>query len=223
MKKLISLLLAMVMVAAMAAGCSQNANKETTAATTEATTQATTEAATEPETTAAAVELEGAVAILSAIWNEMGEANQFPVVGGDNAYHLAQMEKDETYVMPSTPGKFDLAQSEELTYTMLVPTEEQSNITDAATMIHMMNSNNFSSGVYTVGAEVAANFAAAMKSAVLGNQWMCGMPETLLIAVIDSENVLVVWGVNDAMTLFVPAFEAVYPNAQVIVNEAIAG
>ena len=90
-------------------------------------------------------------------------------------------------------------------------------------MIHMMNANTFTCGVVhlTEGTDVAA-FANTMRDAVQGNQWMCGFPETLVIASIGNY-VLVAFGINDAMNPFQTHFAEAYPNANVLFNEAIAG
>ena len=90
-------------------------------------------------------------------------------------------------------------------------------------MIHMMNANTFTCGVFRLAEGVsAADFGSAMQAAVQGNMWMCGFPDTLLIKNIAGEYVLVAFGVNDAMTPFETHFSAVYPNAETLVNEPIA-
>lgn len=164
-----------------------------------------------------------ALEILEKIWGTYGEDEQFPVVGGDSAYHAAQIEKDENYMMPSAPGKFALTETDELTFKMLVPETEHNKLTDAATMVHMMNGNNFSCGAYRLAAADVDAFVTAMKAAVTGNQWMCGMPETLLIATIGGEYVVVAWGVGDAMNPFETKFVAAYPTAKLVVDEALVG
>ena len=156
-------------------------------------------------------------------WGTYGEDEQFPVVGGASAYHAAQIEKDENYMMPSAPGKFALTETDELTFKMLVPETEHSKLTEAATMVHMMNGNNFSCGAYRLAAADVDAFVTAMKAAVTGNRWMCGMPETLLIATIGGEYVVVVWGVGDAMNPFETKFVAAYPTAKLVVDEALVG
>lgn len=217
MKKLISLLLAFVMVAAMAAGCSiEKDSKDETEGTKETT--GTTKAPTEP----IAAGPESALEILETVWASYAEEEMFMATGGDSAYHIAQMEKDETYMAPSAPGKFNLSETDELIFQKLVPETEISKITDAATLTHMM-SNNFSGGVYRMAAADTEAFIAAMKDAVNGNMWMCGMPESLLIATVADEYVLVAWGVNDIMSVFESKFVAAYPDAKLVVDEAIAG
>ena len=193
MKKILALLLAAVMVLSMAA-CGNNANTDETQAT-EAT-----------ETAASALE------ILETIWAKYGEDEKFAIIGGN-------MESP----VDGAPGNYDMAYAENLTYNLLVPADQLASVDQAATMIHMMNANTFTCGVVhlTEGTDVAA-FANTMRDAVQGNQWMCGFPETLVIATIGNY-VLVAFGVNDAMNPFQTHFAEAYPNANVLFNEAIAG
>jgi hypothetical protein len=90
-------------------------------------------------------------------------------------------------------------------------------------MIHAMIANNFSSGVVhlTEGTDVAA-FTAAVHETIKNNPWMCGFPETELIAVVGGEYVLIAFGVNDAMTPFQNHFAAAYPDAEIVYNDALA-
>ena len=192
MKKILALLLAAVMVLSMAA-CGNNANTDETQAT-EAT-----------ETAASALE------ILETIWAKYGEDEKFAIIGGN-------MES----AVDGAPGNYDMAYAENLTYNLLVPADQLASVDQAATMIHMMNANTFTCGVVhlTEGTDVAA-FANTMRDAVQGNQWMCGFPETLVIAAIGGEYVLVAFGINDAMTPFQTHLSEVYPDAEVLYNEAI--
>ena len=200
MKKLIALLMALTMVAMMAA-CSTG-NNETPA--TDATE--TTEAVNVP-TVGSALE------VLETIWNAYGDDEKFAVIGGniENA-------------VDGAPGNYDLAYAENLTYNLLVPAELIANIDDAASMIHMMNANNFTSGVVhlTEGTDVAA-FTEAMHTAISTNPWICGFPEKMIVAVIDGSYVLISFGVNDAMNPFEAHLNEVYANAEIIYNEALAG
>lgn len=193
MKKILALLLAAVMVLSMAA-CGNNANTDETQAT-EAT-----------ETAASALE------VLETVWALYGEDEKFAVIGGN-------MESP----VDGAPGNYDMAYAENLSYNLLVPADQLASVDEAATMIHMMNANTFTCGVVhlTEGTDVAA-FANTMRDAVQGNQWMCGFPETLVIASIGNY-VLVAFGVNDAMNPFMTHFGEAYPNANVLFNEAIAG
>lgn len=195
MKKIISLVLAAVMVLSMAA-CN-GANNETP-----------------DETQAPAANVPGsALEILENIWNAYGEDEKFAVIGGN-------MESP----VDGAPGNYDMAYAENLTWNLLVPADQLANVDQAATMIHMMNANTFTSGVVhmAAGADAAA-FAAAMREAVQSNRWMCGFPETLVIAVIGGEYVLVAFGVNDAMNPFQTHLAEAYADAEVLYNEPVAG
>ena len=195
MKQIISLVLAAVMVLSMAA-CN-GANNETP-----------------DETQAPAANVPGsALEILENIWNAYGEDEKFAVIGGN-------MEAP----VDGAPGNYDMAYAENLTWNLLVPADQLANVDQAATMIHMMNANTFTSGVVhmAAGADAAA-FAAAMREAVQSNRWMCGFPETLVIAVIGGEYVLVAFGVNDAMNPFQTHLAEAYADAEVLYNEPVAG
>ncbi len=152
-----------------------------------------------------------ALEVLETIWTSF--APEFPVIGGN-------MESP----VDNAPGNYDMAYAENMTYNLLVPADQLTNITEAASATHMMNANTFTAGVFHLAEGVtAADFAAAMQNAVQNNQWMCGFPETLVIAAFAGEYVLVSFGVNDAMTPFQTALTTAYPDAEVLYNEAIGG
>ena len=218
MKKIISLALAGVMALILVA-CGTEKPAETNAPETtpiETTLPMETTApeaeTTVPETEAPAAST-GSLAVLESVWNLYGEDEKFAVIGGN-------MENP----VDGAPGNYDMAYAENLTWNLLVPAEQLANIDEAATMIHMMNANTFTCGVVhlTEGADAAA-FAQAMRDAIQGNQWMCGFPETLVIAVVDGEYVLVTFGLNDAVLPFMNHFSEVYVDAEILFNEAIAG
>ena len=195
MKKIISLVLAAVMVLSMAA-CN-GANNETP-----------------DETQAPAANVPGsALEILENIWNAYGEDEKFAVIGGN-------MESP----VDGAPGNYDMAYAENLSWNLLVPAEQLASIDEAATMIHMMNANTFTSGVVhlTEGTDAAA-FAQVMRDAIQSNRWMCGFPETLTVAVIGGEYVVIAFGVNDAMNPFMTHFAEAFPGADILFNEAIEG
>ena len=184
MKKIIAMLLAVMLVASMAA-CGGNT----------ATTPSTTEAKEPVPATA--------LEILETVWGSYAEDEKFFVFGGNMG---------ENAVMDG-PGKFDLTDTDGLTYTLLVPEAEAANIDDAASLIHGMLANNFTCGVYHVTGDVKA-FGEAMKTAIMNNRWMCGMPEKVLVTVIGGEYVLVGFGIGDAINPFQAKLTAAYPKAE---------
>ena len=188
MKKIISLVLAGVMMLGLAA-CGTEKPAETTAPV--ETAPATTEAP--------AVTVESSLAVLESIWANYGEDEKFAVIGGN-------MESP----VDGAPGNYDMAYAENLSWNLLVPAEQLASIDEAATMIHMMNANTFTSGV-------------VMRDAIQSNRWMCGFPETLTVAVLGGEYVVIAFGVNDAMNPFMTHFAEAFPGADILFNEAIEG
>lgn len=167
----------------------------------------------EEETTGVpAQEMPGsALEVLETIWADYAEDEKFAVIGGSMAAPV-----------DGAPGSYDIA-DENITFNLLIPAEQLANVTEAASMIHMMNANSFTCAAYRLADGVsAADFGAAMQEAVQGNMWMCGFPETLLIRSFGDSYVVVAFGVNDAMTPFETHFSAVYPGFETLVNEPIA-
>ena len=163
-----------------------------------------------PETEAVPVENPAsALEMLEKIWADYSEDEKFAIIGGSMAAPV-----------DGAPGSYDLA-DENITYSLLIPAEQLANVTEAASMIHMMNANTFTCAAYKLTGISAADFGAAMKDAIMNNQWMCGFPDSLLIRAIGDQYVVVAFGVNDAMTPFEAHMSAVYPGAETIVNEPI--
>ena len=162
---------------------------------------------TEPAVPAPASALE----VLETVWAMYGAEEKFPVIGGDMGSPVSD-----------APGSYNLA-DENISYTLLIPAEQLKNVTEAASMIHMMNANTFTCGVFRLAEGVsAADFGNAMKDAVMNNRWMCGFPETLVIQNIADTYVLAAFGVNDAINPFMTYLNAAYPQSVNLVKEAIA-
>lgn len=167
---------------------------------------------TEPAQTEPVIELPAtALEILETVWGNYAEEEKFSVIGGNI----------EAGIMDA-PGSYDMTYAENMTWNLLVPAERIADVTEAASMIHMMNANTFTCGVFKLAEGVsAADFGAAMKDAVLNNQWMCGFPETLLIRSLGDNYVVMAYGVNDAMTPFETHLTAAYPDMVTIASEPI--
>lgn len=162
------------------------------------------------ETTAVPVENPAsALEILENIWAQYGEEEKFPVIGGSMSAPV-----------DNAPGSFDVA-DESLSYMLLVPAELTANIEQAASMVHMMNTNTFTCAAFKLTGISAADFGAAMKDAVLNNQWMCGFPDTLQIRAIGDQYVVMAFGVNDAMGPFEKNLTAAYPGMELLAGEPI--
>ena len=165
---------------------------------------------TTPTTTEAApVAAPAPLDVLTAAWNGLAEENKFFAMGGDfNA------------PVDNAPGT--VTDKDYITGSLLVPEAEQANIAEISNLVHAMNANTFTCGAYKLadGADASA-FVTAMQTAIKGNQWMCGFPETLLIASVDG-TIVVIFGHGDAVTPFKTALTTAYPTTQILVEEPLA-
>ena len=173
MKKLISLTLSAILCLSLFAGCGK---QEAPAAT---------------ETTAPAYG--SALDALYAVWETIPEDDRFPAAGGDEAHDTMD-----------GPGSFDVnAYGETFRYQILVDDELMGQLTgDAATLIHMMNTNTFCSAAMRVaeGTDVSA-FAGHYKEIVQANHWMCGFPDTVMVLNLG-DIVFTAYGADDLIQLF---------------------
>ena len=163
------------------------------------------------ETTEAVEAPATAVEILEKTWAEYADSEKFPIAGGNV----------EAGIMDA-PANYDMEYAENMTYNLLVPAEQIGSVAEAASMMHMMNANTFTCGVFRLAEGVStSDFGAAMQAAVQGNMWMCGFPEQLLIKDIAGTYVLVAFGLNDVMTTFEKHLNEVYPAAATLYSEPI--
>ncbi len=223
MKKMIAMLLVLVMVLSLFAGCGNKNNvEETLPEETQPATDAPTvdePAADEPAVDEPAVEnpgasndtaAAGALEILEKIWAATGDSEKFPSMGGD-----------ANNMVDGAPGIYGLEDVEMLTAQLLVPADQVANIDGAASLFHGMMLNNFTCGVFHVTGKVNT-FAQAMYDAVMNNQWMCGCPERVLIAVIDSEYVLMAFGLNDIINPLLLNVKEAHDRVDILYMEEIA-
>lgn len=166
------------------------------------------------ETTEPAVAVPAsALEILENIWALYGEDEKFFCMGGDF-----------NNPVDNAPGNYSLEDVEMFSYQLYVPAEQVANVESAASLIHGMNVNTFTCGVFHMAEGADANaFATAVRDNVQSAQWMCGFPEKLIVAVVGGEYVLMVFGLNDAVNPFETKLAAAYPDAVISYNEAIAG
>lgn len=193
MKKFISMILIAAMALTLLAGCGGKQPEETTVSTT------------------APVEAPGsALEILETIWGLYTEEEMFPSTGGEMGETLTQ-----------GPGSFTTL-DENLSYTLLVPADQIGNLAEAASLMHMMNSNTFTCGAYRLAEGVTAeSFSETMKNAVLNNQWVCGFPDKLLIQSFAGNYVLVAFGNEEIMGTFKTHLTEAYPDSVTLAEEPI--
>ena len=156
-------------------------------------------------------ETEGAVSILQTIWATYEDENKFAAGGGDSH----NMVMDE-------PGVFDAKNTEELDATLGFPADYTDKIDDAASLMHMMNANTFTGGVYHVtNADDVTAVADALKENIMNRQWMCGFPETLIIVVVDDNYVISAFGNGEIIETFKNKTTDAFENATVLYEESL--
>ena len=203
MKKLIALILAGLMIFTLAA-CGTPADNEP-----DETKGNETKA---EETKNEAPKLEGVAApvdILTAIWATYNEETEkFFSYGGDFEH-----------MVDNAPGAFDLTNKDTVVAQLVCPESAQAMIDGAASLIHGMNANTFTSAAYHIkGGSDAAAFLAEMKTAIQGNHWMCGFPEKVLTAKVSDDYVVVAFGNGEAIEIFKGKLTAIYSSATVEVD-----
>ncbi|MBQ8877721.1 MAG: bacteriocin transport accessory protein [Lachnospiraceae bacterium] len=164
-----------------------------------------------PAPEAATVDVADATELLTNVWGTYTEAELFPIGGGDY----------ENVVM-DTPGKYDVSKAEEMDSVLGLPQSSAAMIDDAASMMHMMNANTFTCGAYHLtDASKQQAFADALKENIMNRQWMCGFPDTLLIASVGDEYVVSAFGNAEIMETFKTKLTAQYEAAEVMYEESL--
>lgn len=151
---------------------------------------------------------EQAVDVLKAVAGAYAEDDLFSMYGGD-----------QENAVTDAPGKFDISKTEEMDQSLGLPQEQAADIDDAASMVHMMNANTFTGAAYHLKDGVDLNdFAEAVKSNILGRQWMCGFPETLLMIQVDGNYVVTAYGNGEIIETFKNNALSVLSGSEVIME-----
>ena len=206
---MIALMLTLVTVMTAAAGCRSNQTQEP-GNTTDPTTNATPTTTTPTQTLPAGSTPESALDLLENVWALYGEEEKFFAAGGD-----------ENNAVSDAPGIYDITNADALMFSLLVPEGQIAGIREAANLVHAMNSNVLSAAAFRLaeGTE-AETFAAAMRDAIQNNQWLCGFPEKLLVAVVDGQYVVTAFG-QEPLATFEAKLQQAYPTVKILYNEAV--
>lgn len=165
------------------------------------------------------VEITDATELLTKVWDEYkasaSEDVQFPIGGGD----FENMTMD-------APGKYDVTSEggvDGLTASYCVSTDVIEKADDFATGLHMMMSNNFTTvALHVTDAANTEAIVSSIKDATMNNQWMCGMPEKLIIVTVGEDYVVSAYGLEIIIDAYKTAITNVYGDAAVVaVEEAI--
>lgn len=169
MKKLISLVIMLAMITALV-GCGGNSDGNSNG-----------------DKGGATGAYDSATAVLTAAWDNVDEAQKFPVIGGtaDN-------------MVDGAPGAIDVADKDMMTYSLYIPEDVQGAITEAADMMHMMNANTFTAVAVKLDGMASADAMAKLEESLSNAQYMCGAPEKFLFADVDG---YVIYALGEAMAI----------------------
>ena len=194
MKKILALLLAAVLAFSFAA-CAKKEGTESSSSPSDVQTN-------QPKS---------ALEILEKVWGKYTADDKFPATGGSEKH----MKEDK-------PGKFDVSDAEALDFELGFPKAQASEIDDAASLMHMLNQNNFSCGVYHVKSSGnAETLAGKIKENILARQWLCGFPEKLVILNIG-DYIVSVFGAAELTNTFTEKLSAEYSSAKQLFDVPIA-
>ena len=194
MKKIIAIALAAVTVLSFAACTKQNGENGTT-----------------PPSAAAKEQAKSSLEILEKVWSKYSTDEKFPATGGS-----------EKQMKDGMPGKFDVSDAEALDFELGFPKAQASEIDDAASLMHMLNQNSFSCGVYHVKDSANAEaLAGKIKENILARQWLCGFPEKLVILTVGNY-IVSVFGAAELTDTFTAKLSAEYSLTKQLCDVPIA-
>lgn len=113
--------------------------------------------------------------------------------GGDELF--AMYGGDQEHAVMDAPGSFAVSNTQEMDTVLGLPESQWQAVEEAASMVHMMNANTFTSAAYRLKDGTDSNaFSDAIKAHLLQRQWVCGQPDTLLIIQADQSYMLTAFG-----------------------------
>ena len=157
------------------------------------------------------VDVTDATELLTNVWNSYDDADKFPIGGGD--YNNIVMD---------APGKYDVSMVEDLDAVLGLPQSSASMIDDAASIMHMMNANTFTAGAYHVSdAANQQTVVDSLKDNIMNRQWMCGFPDTLIVASVGGEYVVSAFGNAEVIEKFKTNLQAQYDVTKIVYEESL--
>ncbi len=157
--------------------------------------------------------------LLTKVWEEYNastaEELHFPAGGGN----VETMVADKPATFDPT---VEYAQ-DTLTASFCATPEFIAQTDDISTLMNMMMANNFTAAAYHITDPANTEGAVAqLKEATMNNQWMCGIPEKLIIVTVGDDYILYAFGNGQVIDAFKTAVSTLYADAAVtVVEEAI--
>ena len=160
----------------------------------------------------ASTDIPDSTTLLSNVFAQYAEDEKFPIGGGAG----------EAMVMDA-PSAMDLSDAETVDFMVGLPVDSAAMVDDAASALHMMNANTFTAGAFRVTDSAnVETVVKALQENIQARQWMCGIPEGLVIYTVGNY-VVSAFGAQELLDTFASHLGGVYGEAVVeVVAEPIA-
>lgn len=159
----------------------------------------------------ASVDVADATELLTKVWDSYTEEETFVIMGGDYEH-----------IVDNAPGAYAYENAEEygMEYALCFPLSAVDYIDDAASMTHGMMANDFTAGAYHVtDAANVETVTDGIKETTLNTQWMCSIPEKLIVITVGDNYVISAFGKNTLIDTFKDKIVETYGDAVVIAVE----
>lgn len=151
--------------------------------------------------------------LLNTVWSSYTDDEKFSVTGGDTS--------EENMTMDG-PGKYSIKDAAAIDSTLGFPSASIDKIDNVASLVHMMNANTFTCGAFHVkNADDISTLISSLKDNIQKRQWICGIPEKLVIATVE-ECIVAFFGEEKLVDTFKTKLSVVYPSVETICEEPIA-
>ena len=159
----------------------------------------------------ASTDIPDATTLLSNVFAQYAEEEKFPIGGGAG----------DAMVMDA-PGAMDVTDTETLDFMVGLPVDSAAMVDDAASALHMMNANTFTAGCFRVTDSAnVETVVKALQENIQARQWMCGIPEGLVIYTVGNY-VVSAFGAQELLDVFTAHLTATFEGATQVVAEPIA-
>lgn len=144
--------------------------------------------------------------LLNTVWSGYAEDEKFAAAGGENM---------------DGPGEMtgDFGSAETIENVLLLPAADFEKVSDTACLMHMMNANTFTCGVYSVvDSADTETITSDIKDKIVNNQWMCGFPEKTFVATYNN-CIISAFGNGEIMDMFKAKLTEAYPETEFVYEE----
>lgn len=149
--------------------------------------------------------------LLAKVWESYDEDQKFAISGGDY-----------DNMVENSAGAVNVDNAENLDVLLGMPADGAAMVDEGASIIHMMNANTFTAAAYHLKDSASQQpIADLLKDNIMNRQWMCGFPDTLLIASVGDDYIISAYGEAGNMEVFREKVLAQYEAAKVIYEESL--